>query len=92
MRAFAADLGIVPNTVARAYRELESEGYVIGRGRSGTFVADDPPAPDPAPTLEVLATAYLERARGTGASGDDAVAAVRRAAGARRRGPRERGP
>jgi DNA-binding transcriptional regulator YhcF (GntR family) len=38
VRALAADLGIAPNTVARAYRELEAAGLLDTRGRAGTFV------------------------------------------------------
>lgn len=35
VRVVAADLGINPNTAAKAYRELESQGYIyssVGRG------------------------------------------------------------
>ncbi|WP_090944737.1 GntR family transcriptional regulator [Nonomuraea jiangxiensis] len=32
------DLAINPNTVAKAYRELEHEGFVVGRPGLGTFV------------------------------------------------------
>mgnify|MGYP000849095180 CR=1 FL=1 len=39
-RVLAADLGIAANTVARAYRELEAEGLVTGRRRTGTVVRD----------------------------------------------------
>ncbi len=38
VRALAADLGVAPGTVARAYAELESDGLVEGRGRAGTVV------------------------------------------------------
>lgn len=38
VRRLAGDLDIAPNTVARAYRELEADGLIIGRGRAGTFV------------------------------------------------------
>jgi len=38
VRALAADLGIAPGTVARAYRALEAEGVVVGRRRLGTVV------------------------------------------------------
>lgn len=38
VRALAADLAIAPNTVARAYRELEEAGLVDTKGRAGTFV------------------------------------------------------
>lgn len=40
VRRLAGDLGIAPNTVARAYRELEAAGVLVGRGRAGTYVAD----------------------------------------------------
>jgi DNA-binding transcriptional regulator YhcF (GntR family) len=38
VRRLAADLGIAPNTVARAYRELEEAGLIETRGRAGSFV------------------------------------------------------
>ncbi len=40
VRKLAEQLLINPNTVARAYRELESEGLVISRQGAGVFVAD----------------------------------------------------
>ena len=43
IRSLAAELGLAPGTVARAYRELEWAGIVEGRGRAGTFVVDEPP-------------------------------------------------
>lgn len=39
VRALAEALDLAPNTVARAYRELESSGHLVTRGRRGTFVA-----------------------------------------------------
>jgi DNA-binding transcriptional regulator YhcF (GntR family) len=39
VRQSAADLGLAPNTVARAYRELESSGLFETRGRGGTVVS-----------------------------------------------------
>jgi DNA-binding transcriptional regulator YhcF (GntR family) len=41
VRRFAEDLGIAPNTVARAYRELEAAGLLETRGRAGTFVGSN---------------------------------------------------
>jgi DNA-binding transcriptional regulator YhcF (GntR family) len=41
VRALAAELGLAPNTVARAYRELETAGLVATRGRGGTVVLAD---------------------------------------------------
>lgn len=40
VRDLAASLAINPNTIARAYRELEGEGYIVSRAGKGTFVAD----------------------------------------------------
>jgi len=40
VREVVADVGINPNTVAKAYRELEREGLVDARPGRGTFVAD----------------------------------------------------
>ena len=42
IRALAEQLVINPNTVARAYRELEHAGIVYKRGTVGTFVASGP--------------------------------------------------
>ena len=42
VRRLASDLGIAPGTVARAYKELEGEGYLVARGRHGTRVASMP--------------------------------------------------
>jgi GntR family transcriptional regulator len=44
IRRLATELGLAANTVARAYRELESAGLVETRGRNGTFVVG-PPTP-----------------------------------------------
>ena len=43
LRQFASDLVINPNTVARAYRELEQAGLIEGGPRKGTFVRYAPP-------------------------------------------------
>jgi DNA-binding transcriptional regulator YhcF (GntR family) len=38
VRALADSVGLAVNTVARVYRELESDGVVVTEGRRGTFV------------------------------------------------------
>jgi DNA-binding transcriptional regulator YhcF (GntR family) len=43
VRQLAGDLGIAPNTVARAYAELQSDGWLVGDGRRGTRVAGQVP-------------------------------------------------
>ena len=39
VRQLAGDLGVAPNTVARAYAELQEEGLLSSDGRRGTRVA-----------------------------------------------------
>ena len=79
VRALAEDLALAPNTVARAYRALEDDGWIEGRGRAGTFVADRLPEP-PSAADEALATAadaYLRRAAQLGVGREDAILALR---------------
>ncbi|HEX3315988.1 MAG TPA: GntR family transcriptional regulator, partial [Gemmataceae bacterium] len=40
IRVLAEKLLVNPNTVARAYRELETAGVVVKRRTAGTFVSD----------------------------------------------------
>jgi DNA-binding transcriptional regulator YhcF (GntR family) len=44
VRQLANDLNVAPNTVARAYTDLQDEGWLISEGRRGTHVA--PRLPD----------------------------------------------
>lgn len=39
VRQWARELELAPNTVARTYRELESDGNIETRGRNGSFVS-----------------------------------------------------
>ena len=47
VKEVVAELAINPNTVQKAYRELEHEGLVEGRQGVGTFVARRPEGPPP---------------------------------------------
>ena len=40
VRELAVELSINPNTIQRAYAELESEGYVVSVTGKGSFVAE----------------------------------------------------
>ena len=40
VRDLAAELAINPNTIQRAYRELENEGYIYKITGRGTFISD----------------------------------------------------
>ena len=39
VRQLATDLGVAPNTVARAYAELKAQGWIVGEERRPTRVA-----------------------------------------------------
>ena len=77
IRQLADDLGLAGGTVARAYRELESDGVVTTHGRHGTLVKGPPRRPAPPADLIRAAHSYAERAARTGASLEDALIAVR---------------
>ena len=47
VKEVVADLAINPNTVLKAYRELEGRGLVQGRQGVGTFVLRRPAGPPP---------------------------------------------
>ena len=40
VRALAVELAINPNTIQRAYAQLEAEGYILSVSGKGTFVAE----------------------------------------------------
>jgi len=75
VRGLAELLGLAANTVAKAYRALESDGVIETRGRNGTFVAAAGSAAER--ELASAAQAYVERARRLGLTESDALAAVR---------------
>src|SRR5258707_5321946 len=68
-----AKLAINPNTVLKAYRDLEREGLVRGRPGQGTFVVRTLPGTDPAAQRRFLAamTDLLRSARSAGLGPDD---------------------
>lgn len=41
VRSLAAELGVNPNTVSKAYQELEEQGYIYTEKGKGCFVADN---------------------------------------------------
>lgn len=78
VRDLAGQMGLAVNTVARAYRELESAGILETRGRFGTFVA----RVDPADTaMATAAHTYVSAARALGIEKDDALKYVEAAFG-----------
>lgn len=70
VRELAGQLGVATNTVARAYRELESAAIVETRGRFGTFISRVDPT-DAA--MAAAAKEYVDAARALGLTKSDAV-------------------
>jgi GntR family transcriptional regulator len=70
-------LTINPNTVLRAYRELDLEGLVEGRRGVGTFITGGRPPvpPNDVKTLRSSLERWIERARSAGLD-DENVAAL----------------
>jgi DNA-binding transcriptional regulator YhcF (GntR family) len=64
VRALAAEAGLAVNTVARVYRELETDGVVVTEGRRGTFVS--PSAAAAAKDVRDAAAAYVGAVRRAG--------------------------
>ena len=77
VRALADELGLAPNTLARAYKELEQAGAVETRGRNGTFVALSADATTRA--AQEAAAAYVARVSSLGIPDADALAYVKAA-------------
>ena len=75
VRSLAADLGVAANTVARAYKELESTGVVRTAGRRGTFVQ----GAGSERAAREAARAYADTARDLGLDDAEALDLVRRA-------------
>ena len=81
VRRLADDLGLAPNTVARAYRELEQDEVIETRGRLGSFIAATGDATHK--QAQLAAVAYAERMRVLGLPAEQALAIVRAALGIR---------
>ncbi|MEU2772247.1 GntR family transcriptional regulator [Streptomyces sp. NPDC007162] len=75
VRGLAESLGLAVNTVAKAYRALETDGVIETRGRNGTFVAAAGSAAQR--EASAAAQAYADRARRLGLTEDEALTAVR---------------
>jgi GntR family transcriptional regulator len=69
IREVAETVAINPNTVAKAYRQLEQEGLVTGRPGQGTFVNETATAtisPATYTSLQRGLETWLDRARAAG--------------------------
>jgi GntR family transcriptional regulator len=79
VKEVVGSLAINPNTVLKAYRELEREGLVEGRQGVGTFVTRRPDGPSPsdqAALKRTLAT-WVAKAQRAGLADGDIESMVR---------------
>ena len=76
MKEVVGSLTINPNTVLKAYRELDHEGIAEGRRGQGTFVSSDlaPMPPDDLKALRSSLQRWIERARTAGLDDENMVA------------------
>ena len=80
VRQLAVDLSINPNTVIRAYRELEIEGVIETHQGSGTFVGNQRSEVDALERrrmLDQILTEMLARASSYGFSLDEVLAGLK---------------
>ncbi|HEX6547823.1 MAG TPA: GntR family transcriptional regulator [Candidatus Dormibacteraeota bacterium] len=78
VKEVSAQVALNPNTVLRAYRDLEHEGLVVSRPGSGTFVSEQAPAavaPASYRALRADLEGWIEKARAAGLD-DRALAAL----------------
>lgn len=81
IRTLATDLAVNPNTVARAYRELETDGLVEKRRTTGTFVSPSAVAESLAARRRRLREpidALIAQARGLGFDQEQLLDEIRR--------------
>ncbi len=80
VRQLAVDLQVNPNTVIRAYREMELGGVLDTQQGSGTFVTDERPQIDALERrrmLDQILTELLARASGYGFTLDEVLDGLR---------------
>jgi len=80
VRQLAVDLSINPNTVVRAYRELEIEGLLDSQQGSGTFISSKEVEIDEGERrrmIDQITTELMIRAAAYGFTPDDLVEALR---------------
>ena len=79
VRLVAVELAINPNTVLRAYREMEIRGILDTQQGTGTFIADRPAqAPDGQRERQLtqLVSEFISRAGAAGLTVDELISAL----------------
>jgi len=74
VRGLAEQLSVAPNTIAKAYRELEADDIIETRGRAGTFVSVHGDVTQQ--QAQLAARAYADRIHELRVPADDALTYV----------------
>ena len=85
VRQLAVDLSINPNTVIRAYRELEIRGVLDTQQGTGTFISGQKIGPDDAERERILSLIVSEFVARAGSSGFTVEDLIERLQGKRKR-------
>ncbi len=83
VRQLAGDLNVAPNTVARAYSDLQNAGWLVSEGRRGTHVAPQLPDIDRnarISTLRASVEQFISTLVGRGYSRSEIAEELRRSA------------
>ena len=92
VKEVVAEVAVNPNTVHKAYRELEHEGIVQGRQGVGTFVCKRPDGPPPGTQLRLgrSLSKWVQSARSAGMDNDAMEALLRDTLRAQSQSPSQR--
>lgn len=79
IRQLARDLDLATGTISRAYRELETAGVIVTRGRHGTYVATPPAltSDERASKMRMAAAGYARLAGQLGAGQEEILHVLR---------------
>src|SRR5437660_11266785 len=87
IRALSVELSVNPNTVIKAYSELERAGILTTEQGSGTFIAPQPPTAIPSnerqAKVEELCSEFLAQVAGYGISPAEVIEAIQTLTGKR---------
>jgi GntR family transcriptional regulator len=93
VREVVTMIAINPNTVVKAYRELENQGFIEKRAGIGTFVTKQPAGPSPSAQAALLdkLDSWITEAEAVGLDDEAAEAFFHTALRKRRKGKHDAG-
>jgi GntR family transcriptional regulator len=80
IRSLAVNLKVNPNTIAKAYGELEIRGILATQVGSGTYIADKKPEPEDKGRerrIREVLTRFMQEMEGLGAGKEEIIGLIR---------------